>query len=134
MLNVHSRTGALAEAEGLSFPKTDFKLFPCFHVVGLPPYQQYTHTMFPLGPDRTRGQIRMYWTGPSSGAWCSFVREFLTMSIRDVLCEDREAVEASQQGMQWIDQLHFQEHEVLLRHLYEEARSRVEDFIALRPG
>lgn len=125
----YSKAAHLAQSEGLDFPKTDFKLFPCFHVVGLPPYQQYTHTMTPLGPDRTRGQVRMYWTGEARDAWTAFTREFAAMAIRDVLSEDRRAVEASQQGVAKLDEVFFQDHEVLLRHLYSEVVKRVESFI-----
>lgn len=121
----YRKVGELARAEGLDFPKTDFKLFPCFHMVALPPYQNYTHTMYPLGPGRTRGQVRMYWTAPPSDAWAAFSREFAATAIRDVLSEDRDAVEASQQGLAAIDQVHFQDHEVLLRHLYMEVDKRV---------
>jgi len=49
-----------------------------------------------------------------------------------VLSEDREAVEASQQGMAVIDQIHFQDHEVLLRHLYLEVEKRVRVHVATR--
>lgn len=124
----------LAEADGLDFPKTDFKLFPCLHIVGLPPYLNYTHTMYPLGPGRTRGQVRMYWTSPTSDARTAFAREFAAVAIRDVLCEDREAVEASQKGLAAIGHVHFQEHEVLLRHLYTEVDERVRALIAERAG
>lgn len=125
----YRKAGALAQAHGLSFPKRDFKLFPCFHIVALPPYQQYTHTMFPLGPDRTRGQVRMYWTGAAKGAWDAFTREFGAMVVRDVLSEDRHAVEASQKGIAALDEVFFQDHEVLLRHLYNEVQARVKAFV-----
>lgn len=130
----YSRAADLAQEEGLSFPKTDFKLFPALHVVGLPPYQNYTHTMYPLGPDRTRGQVRMYWTAPANSGAAEWTREFAAMSIRDVLSEDRDAVEASQQGLKAIGEVHFQDHEVLLRHLYAEVAARVAALQAEREG
>jgi len=123
------RTAALAQQDGEPpFPKTDFKLFPCFHVVGLPPAQLYTHTMMPLGPDRTRGTIRMYWTRDAENASRLFTREFNAMAVRDVLSEDRRAVEAGQRGIASgaIEQVHFQDHEMLLRHLYETVVAKVE--------
>lgn len=128
----YSHMAAIARAEGLDFAKTDFKLFPCLHVVALPPYQNYTHAMYPLSPTRTRGQVRMYWTAPAADAWAQFTREFAAVAIRDVLSEDRHAVEASQQGLAAIDRVHFQDHEVLLRHLYLEVDSRVRAFMAER--
>jgi phenylpropionate dioxygenase-like ring-hydroxylating dioxygenase large terminal subunit len=126
--------GAGLPAEAPPFPKTDFKLFPCLHVVGLPPGTQYTHTMMPLGPDRTRGTIRMYWTAAADSASRLFAREFAAMSIRDVLAEDRWAVEAGQRGVSGgaIEQVHFQDHEMLLRHLYETVERKVADYLAER--
>jgi phenylpropionate dioxygenase-like ring-hydroxylating dioxygenase large terminal subunit len=125
----HARGAARAEK---SFPKTDFKLFPCLHVVGLPPGQQFTHTHWPLGPSRTRSIVRMYWTAETDSASCAFFRELAAMSIRDVLSEDRWAVEAGQRGMGRgaIDQIRFQDHEMLLRHLYETVQEKVAEYLA----
>ncbi|MGB8363518.1 MAG: aromatic ring-hydroxylating oxygenase subunit alpha [Rhizomicrobium sp.] len=131
LLMAGMRGAELAQKDGISFPKTDFKLFPCFHVVGLPP-NLYTHTHMPLGPTRTRGQVRMYWTKESDCASRAFVREFSVMSVRDVLSEDRFAVEAGQRGISGIDRVHFQDHEVLLRHLYNEVEARVQAYVAGR--
>ena len=121
----------LAGQDGVAFAKTDYKLFPAFHVVGLPP-NQYSHTHWPLGPTRTRGVIRMYWTAPADCASRAFAREMAAMSIRDVLSEDRPAVESAQRGLNGgaIEQVHLQDHEMLLRHLYEEVRRRVDDYLA----
>lgn len=130
LLDAAMRGARLAQADGgRGFEKTDFKLFPCFHVVGLPP-NQYTHTMMPLGPGRTRGTIRMYWTQKADCASRLFSREMAFASVRDVLCEDRLAVEAGQRGISKgaIDKVYFQDHEVLLRHLYETVREVVTDY------
>ena len=133
-LMLSARRGAeLAQKDGEPpFEKTDFKLFPCFHVVGLPPAQIYTHTMMPLGPGRTRGTIRMYWTREAENASRLFTREFNAMAVRDVLSEDRLAVEAGQRGIAGgaIGQVHFQDHEMLLRHLYETVVAKVEAYRA----
>ncbi|CAN7490052.1 aromatic ring-hydroxylating dioxygenase subunit alpha [Phenylobacterium sp. LjRoot225] len=127
------RGAALAEKDDVAFPKSDFKLFPCLHIVGLPP-NQFTHTHMPLGPTRTRGQIRMYWTSKADSASRQFVREMAAMSVRDVLAEDRVAIEACQRGVGSgaIDRFHFQDHEILLRHLYEEVEARVEAYVSER--
>jgi phenylpropionate dioxygenase-like ring-hydroxylating dioxygenase large terminal subunit len=127
----HTRMAALA---GTSFPKTDFKLFPCLHVVGLPPAQQFTHTHFPLGPGRTRSIVRMYWTEEAQNASAAFFRELTAMSIRDVLSEDRGAVEAGQRGLASgaVDTVQFQDHEMLLRHLYETVQERVAEYLSER--
>jgi hypothetical protein len=110
----------------------DFKLFPCLHVVALPPAQQYTHAHYPLGPDRTRGVIRMYWTTPPDSATRLFTRELGAMAIRDVLCEDRFAVESGQRGLNSgaVETVQMQDHEMLLRHLYETVQSRVSAYLA----
>jgi phenylpropionate dioxygenase-like ring-hydroxylating dioxygenase large terminal subunit len=126
-----SRGAQLAAKDGLAFVKTDFKLFPALHVVGLPP-NQYTHTHYPMGPSRTRGQIRMYWTKETDSASRAFAREQAMMAVRDVLSEDRFAVEAGQRGISGIDKVYFQDHEVLPRHLYNEVVARVEAFVADR--
>lgn len=131
LLAAHMRAAELAQKDGGSWPKTDFKLFPAFHVVGLAT-NFYTHTMTPLGVDRTRGQIRMYWTSEPENASQLYTREFTSMSIRDVLSEDRHAVEAGQRGLAggFLDQVQFQDHEMLLRHLYETVEQMVEDYKA----
>lgn len=112
--------------EAAGFEKTDYKLFPCLHVVGLPP-NQYTHTTMPLSATRTRGTIRMYWTEKADCASRLFAREMAVMSVRDVLCEDRFAVEAGQRGISRgaIDKVHFQDHEILLRHLHDTVHEKV---------
>jgi phenylpropionate dioxygenase-like ring-hydroxylating dioxygenase large terminal subunit len=128
----YGRAAQLAAKQDASFPKTDFKLFPCFHVVGLPPGQQFTQTMMPLGPSRTRSTIRMYWTKPNDCASEIFVREFGAMSVRDVLSEDRYAIEAGQRGISSgaLDHVQFQDHEMLLRHLYETVQEKVAEYLA----
>jgi phenylpropionate dioxygenase-like ring-hydroxylating dioxygenase large terminal subunit len=129
LLDAHMRAAKLAQQDGALWPKTDFKLFPCLHVVGLAT-NFYTHTMMPLGPTRTRGQVRMYWTSENDSASRLYTREFTTMAIRDVLAEDRFTVEAGQRGISSgaIDKVHFQDHEVLLRHLYETVQAKVADY------
>lgn len=124
----HGRAAQLA-AHDATWPKTDFKLFPCLHIVGLAA-NFYSHTMTPLGPSRTRGQIRMYWTGEADSPSRLFTREFTSMAIRDVLVEDRHAVEAGQRGLSSgaIDKVHFQDHEVLLRHLYRTVEEKVAQY------
>jgi len=128
----HAGSAELAAEEGLDFPKTDFKLFPCFHIVGIPPAQQFTHTHYPLGPDRTRAVVRMYWTKQPDTAVRALFQEFAAMSIRDVLTEDRPAVVSAQRGLSSgaISHLHLQDHEVLLRHMHTEVVLRVEEYLA----
>jgi phenylpropionate dioxygenase-like ring-hydroxylating dioxygenase large terminal subunit len=128
----YGRGAALARHDGQDFPKTDFKLFPCLHIVGLPPGQQFSHTHYPLGPGRTRSVVRMYWAKEPDSASRAFAQELGAMSIRDVLSEDRFAVESGQRGLNCgaVEQVHFQDHEMLLRHLYETVQEIVADYIA----
>ena len=58
------------------------------------------------------------------------------MAIRDVLSEDRPAVESGQRGLDSgaIAQVHLQDHEMLLRHLYETVTRMVEDYRAEQAG
>jgi phenylpropionate dioxygenase-like ring-hydroxylating dioxygenase large terminal subunit len=88
--------------------------------------------MMPLGPHRTRGTIRMYWTADAENASRLFTREFTAMSIRDVLAEDRHAVEAGQRGLNSgaVEKVHFQDHEMLPRHLYETVQDKVAEYLA----
>lgn len=131
MLDGYMRMGAVAQREGLVFDKADFKLFPAFHTVGLAPHQ-FTHTMWPLGPDRTRGQVRFYFTSDNESASKLYARELTTMTILDVLCEDRDAIVLAQQGLSSgaIEQVHFQDHEMLPRHLYETVQAMIADYVA----
>ena len=130
MLEGYSRAARLPQDVPHVFTKTDFKLFPGLHIVGLPPSQQYTHTHWPLGPHKTRGIIRMYWSTRPDCASRLFSRELGTFTVRDVLTEDRPAVEAGQRGVARIDKVHFQDHEVLLRHLYDTVEQMVSDYLA----
>jgi phenylpropionate dioxygenase-like ring-hydroxylating dioxygenase large terminal subunit len=117
---------AIGASESLQYPKIDFKCFPALHFVGLAP-NFYTHTMMPLDATHMRGQIRMYWTSDISEASRLYFREFSQMSIRDVLAEDRPAIESAQRGLNSgaMETIQFQDHEMLLRHLYETVQDKV---------
>ena len=121
------RAAALPQPFAKDFAKTDFKLFPCFHVVWLSPDTMFTHTHMPVSATRTRSRIRMYWASESETASRAFAREFAMMSLRDVLSEDRDAVEAAQRGIASgvLDRINLQDHEVLLRHSYQQVVARV---------
>ena len=135
MLDAYQRIGVIGAREGLVFDKADFKLFPAFHVVGLAP-NQFSHTMWPLGPDRTRGQVRFYFTSDNDSASKLYAREMTTMTILDVLCEDRDAIVSAQKGLASgaVSQVHFQDHEMLPRHLYETVQALVADYQAEQGG
>jgi phenylpropionate dioxygenase-like ring-hydroxylating dioxygenase large terminal subunit len=127
-----SRMAQLPQPFAAAFRKVDLKLFPCFHIVWLSPDSQFTHTMMPVSPTRTRGTVRMYWASRAENASRAFTREFATMSLRDVLTEDRHAIERSQRGIGSgvLDRINLQDHEILLRHLYQQVEQRVTTYRA----
>jgi phenylpropionate dioxygenase-like ring-hydroxylating dioxygenase large terminal subunit len=127
LLRAGERAARLTQPWAPVFRKTDMKLFPCFHVVWLSPDSQFTHTFMPLEQGRTRGTVRMYWPEPAENASRKFVREMAIMTLRDVLSEDRHAVVAAQRGLSSgvLDRINLQDHEVLVRHLYNEVEARV---------
>jgi phenylpropionate dioxygenase-like ring-hydroxylating dioxygenase large terminal subunit len=122
------RSARLPQAYADSFEKVDMKLFPCLHIVWLSPDSQFSHTHIPIGPSRTRGSVRVYWVDPPENASRAFAREFATMSLRDVLSEDRSTVEAAQRGLASgaLHTINMQEHEVLLRHFHQQVAARVD--------
>jgi hypothetical protein len=122
---------AIGEKEGLQYPKIDFKCFPALHFVGLAP-NFYTHQMIPLDGQHMRGQIRVYFTNEIDKASKAYFREFSQMSVRDVLAEDRPAIESAQKGLNSgaVEMIHFQDHEMLLRHLYETVQEKVAEYQA----
>jgi len=93
--------------------------------------QPFSHTVYPLGPTRSRGVIRLYWHGADANPSERFAREFSGMLLRDVHSEDRSVIEAGQRGLSSgaLDHIHFQTQESLCRHLFNEVEARV---LALR--
>ena len=116
-----------AARDGFPPRKTDFKLFPAMFVLGLASYV-FTHTVYPVAVNRTRGVIRFYWPNRAADASTRFAREFSVASVRDVHAEDRGVIEAGQGGLGAgaLDVIHFQDHEMLCRHLNEQVRVRVD--------
>jgi hypothetical protein len=74
----------------------------------------------------------MYWTSETKSASAAFFRELASMSIRDVLSEDRWAVEAGQAGLASgaLESIRLQDHEMLLRHQYETVQEKVAEYLA----
>ena len=128
------RAAGLPQPYQDSFRKVDLKLFPALHVVWLSPDTMFTHTHMPVSPTRTRSTIRMYWADTTDNASRAFAREFAVMSLRDVLAEDRDAVEAAQRGISSgvLDWINLQDHEVLLRHSHQQVVASVEAWRASR--
>lgn len=122
---------AVAARDGLAFPKIDFKCFPALHFVGLSPNFN-SHTWMPLDAGRTRASIRTYYTGPADRASTLYAREHSQMTFRDVLAEDRPAIESAQRGLASgaLEQVYFQDHEMLPRHQYETVQAMIADYLA----
>ena len=123
----YTRAAGLPQPYANAYRKTDFKLFPCLHIVWLGPDHLFIHTHTPMGPTRTRGTVRLYTGGELDSATRAYIREMQTAVLRDVLCEDRHAVEAAQHGIASgiLDKIFLQDHEVLVRHLYQQVEQRV---------
>lgn len=82
--------------------------------------QCFTQTIWPLGPGRSRSVVRQYWEGPDTNASLRFAREFGNCRTLDIHSEDRDIIESSQKGIESgaFDVMHFQVHEVTLRHSF----------------
>lgn len=83
--------------------------------------QCFTQTIWPLAPGRSRSVVRQYWEGEDGCASLRFAREFGTCRTLDIHSEDRDIIEASQKGIESgaFDVMHFQVHEVPLRHAFQ---------------
>ena len=111
------------------FAQEYFALFPNLFLFGSPG-NHFLHTVFPLGPERSRGVIRVYWIGEDETASVRYAREFALAVIRDIHSEDVGVVQAGQRGVSSgaLEHLHFQEKEILCRHLVKVVEEMVEDY------
>ncbi len=126
-----------AMADGLAGPhaRDYLALFPNFFVIGTPT-QSFSHTIWPLGPERSRGVIRLYWKGEDDCASRRYAREYALASARDIHAEDRAVIEAGQRGLSSgaLKYIHFQTQEALCRHLFNNVNERVEAYKAELAG
>ena len=108
-----------------------YALFPNFFILGSP-MTPFSHCVMPLGADRSRGVIRMYWVGPDDSASKRFAREFQMATALDVHAEDRAVIEAGQRGLSSgaLEHIHFQAQEVLCRHFFHAVNNMVESYQA----
>lgn len=113
----------------LPFARDYFALFPNFFVIGTPT-QPFSHTVYPISADRSRGVVRLYWKGDDKNATERFAREYELAQIRDVHCEDIAMIERGQRGLASgaLSHIHFQSMEALCRHLYVEVDARVQAY------
>jgi phenylpropionate dioxygenase-like ring-hydroxylating dioxygenase large terminal subunit len=108
-----------------------YALFPNFFLIGNP-VQHFSHTVMPISARKSRGVFRIYWVGADDSASERFGREFSMANLRDVHSEDRAVIEAGQRGLNSgaLEYIHFQEQEVLLRHLMYHVKEKVQAYQA----
>jgi phenylpropionate dioxygenase-like ring-hydroxylating dioxygenase large terminal subunit len=108
-----------------------YALFPNFFLIGNP-VQHFSHTVMPISARKSRGVFRIYWVGADDSASERFGREFSMANLRDVHSEDRAVIEAGQRGLNSgaLEYIHFQEQEVLLRHLMYHVNEKVQAYQA----
>ena len=104
-----------------------FALFPNLFLFGSPG-QHFLHTVMPLGPEKSRGVIRVYWIGEDETASTRYAREAALATVRDIHSEDVAVIQAGQRGLSSgaLTHIHFQEKEVLCRHLIRVVEEKVE--------
>ncbi|MFN8027444.1 MAG: aromatic ring-hydroxylating dioxygenase subunit alpha [Acidimicrobiia bacterium] len=97
-----------------------YGLFPNFFVAPYAGLATFTHQVWPLGPERTRGIVRVYFRGAVQSASMRFAREYALAQALEVHVEDRDVIEAGQRGLRSgaIRELHFQAQEAACRHLF----------------
>ena len=108
-----------------------FALFPQFFLLGSAG-NHFLHTVYPMGPEKSRGVIRLYWIGEDDTASVRFAREMTCATTRDVHSEDVSVIEAGQRGLSSgaLEHVHFMEKEILCRHLIEVVVDTVEAYQA----
>lgn len=134
MLEGFMRGAPRLAADGIldyPFAREYFAFFPNLFIFGSPG-NHFLHTVFPLGPEKSRGVIRVYWIGEDETASVRYAREFSMAMIRDIHSEDVGVVQAGQRGVSSgaIEHLHFQEKEILCRHLAKVVEEMVEAYQA----
>lgn len=115
---------------GLPYERDYLALFPNLFVIGTPT-QPFSHTVYPIAADRSRGVVRIYWQGEDTNASHRFAREYSLGQIRDIHCEDISMIERGQQGLASgaLSHIHFQSMEALCRHLFNEVDRRVQQLV-----
>jgi phenylpropionate dioxygenase-like ring-hydroxylating dioxygenase large terminal subunit len=108
-----------------------FALFPNFFLLGATG-NHFLHTVLPLGAGKSRGIIRLYWVGDDETASVRYFREAMLATTRDIHSEDVNIIEAGQRGLSGgaLEYVHFQEKEILCRHLIKVVEEKVEAYQA----
>lgn len=115
----------------LPYGREYFALFPNLFLL-CSPGQHFLHTVLPMGPTKSRGVIRVYWVGEDETASTRYYRESALQTIRDIHSEDVDIIRAGQRGLSSgaLEHIHFQEKEVLCRHLIKVVEEKVEAYKA----
>jgi phenylpropionate dioxygenase-like ring-hydroxylating dioxygenase large terminal subunit len=123
---------AAAAAQGT---KQYFALFPSLFLFGSA-IQPFSHIVYPISATRSRGVIRLYWAGADDSASKRFAREYMMATTRDIHAEDVSVIEAGQRGLSSgaLTHIHFQEQEVLCRHLFLSMDAKVRAYQARSSG
>ena len=90
----------------------------------------FTHSIYPVSVDKSRGVIRFYWVGDDENATQRFAREYSMAYSRDIHAEDRTVIEAGQRGLSTgvLTHIHFQSQEALCRHLFNMVDQMVQSY------
>jgi phenylpropionate dioxygenase-like ring-hydroxylating dioxygenase large terminal subunit len=126
-----AQEGYLQHPEARSY----FALFPSFFLIGTPT-GHFQHTVYPINEGKSRGVIRIYWIGADETAGNRYARELVLAMTRDVHAEDRGVIEWGHKGLASgaLEHIHFQEQEVLCRHLFLAVDARVQAWKAEQAG
>ena len=132
MMTAFSSLGRKAAQTGFmdtTGTKQYFAVFPSLFMFGSL-MQPFTHQVYPISATRSRGVIRIYWIGKDDSASIRFAREYAMASARDIHSEDFSIIEAGQRGLNSgaLSHIHYQQQEVLCRHLFEQVRQRVDAY------
>ena len=113
------------------FNRAYFAVFPSFFMLGSSG-NNFSHTVYPIGPEKSRGVIRIYWINDDQTAGTRYAREFTMATTRDIHSEDVAVIQAGQRGLASgaLEHIHFQEQEVLCRHLYMMVAKAVAEYKA----
>lgn len=111
----------------LPYGRDYLAFFPNLFLIGTPT-QPFSHTVYPISADHSRGVVRLYWVGDDTNASHRFAREYSLAQIRDIHCEDIAMIERGQSGLGSgaLSHIHFQSMEALCRHLFNEVDGRVQ--------
>lgn len=112
-----------------------FIFFPNLYVFGNPT-MHFTHLVMPISAGKSRGVFRFYWIGDDRTARERISRELSLAFAREIHTEDCETIASAQRGIASgaLEHIHFQEQEVLCRHLLATVQQMVRDHVAQQEG